>query len=127
MPSHRSGKSQRELIFDCISKLFTKLVKNNEQHTKVMNQWHQDFDSMAADGYFTAGLPWAAWPAPRARQSVCPRANAAETRARDISGIVPSVLHAGWTRQDRNRAEVQSPCQPMLLCSCKFDMHMLCG
>lgn len=127
MPSRRCGKSQRELIFDCLKKLFAKLVKNPENYTKVMNQWQQDFDSMATDGYFTPGLPWAAWPAPRARESVGSRVNAAETRACDISSIVPSVLHAEWTTKDRQRAEVQSPSQPMLLCCCKFDMHMLCG
>ena len=106
MPSHRSGKSQRELIFDCLTKLFIKLVKNQENYTKVMNQWENDFDTMARDGYFTPGLPWTPWPAPRARQSVCPRVNAAKTSAYDISTVVPSVLHPGWTAKDRERAEV---------------------
>lgn len=106
MHSHRSGKSQRDLIFDCLTKLFAKLVKNQENHTKVMNQWQKDFDTMARDGHFTPGLPWAPWPAPRARQSVCPRVDAAGTGAYDISSVVPSVLHPGWTSKDRERAEV---------------------
>ena len=58
---------------------------------------------------------------------MCPRVDTAGSSANDISSVVPTVLHPEWTAKDRERAEVQSPCQPMLLCSCKFDMHMLCG
>lgn len=106
MASCRSGKSQRDLIFDCLTKLFAKLVKNQEKHAKVMNQWQNDFDTMARDGYFTPGLPWPPWPAPTAKQGVCPRVDTAGSSVHDISSVVPTVLHPGWTAKDRERAEV---------------------
>ena len=104
----RIRKSQIEGIQASLAKLLPKICKPQSKAETCLAIWEADFETLRTKGYFQPGLPWK--PIPNVMHSNSGRAkNDSSTRTEEIVAI-PDVLHDGWTRKDRERAEVRRMC-----------------
>ena len=88
-----------------MAKLLPKICKPQSKAETCLAIWEADFETLRTKGYFQPGLPWK--PIPNVMRSHRERTeNHSSTREEEIVAV-PDVLHAGWTRKDRERAEVR--------------------
>ena len=101
-------KSQLEAIKACLEKLLPKICKPQTKARACLDVWEADFETLRTKGYFQPGLTWK--PIPNVvHGNTRDTGNQTSTTHEQIMAV-PDVLHAGWTKKDRERAEVVCMC-----------------
>ena len=91
-----------------LKKLLPIIAKPITRAMAFLQEWEADFETLRTKGYFKPGLEWK--PIPNVvHNNRRPTTNEPSMTEEQIVRV-PDVLHAGWTKKDRERAEVACMC-----------------